>query len=165
MFSVGFVSNWNMRNLGNKHDFSSSWFSAWEYVHGVCVYEACVHIRCVCVHTRPLARAWGACVCPVCMCNIPLLLVARTSRSSTCVIPWQCPWSRSVPGFISTVLTSCVKSLCPPSMPRSTMRIWPSAFRAWRKCTRTWGTRACSVPAKLSSRATMCCSISTRETS
>ena len=145
------VSNWSLRNSGN-HGFSNSWFLGLEMCGDLCVGEECV--RKVCAGMR----VWR-------VCNYSTSLVSRTSLSSTCVIQWQCPWLRSAPGFTSTVLTSCVKSPCPHSTPRSTTRTWPSASRVWRRCTRTWETRACSVPVRQSSKATTSCSISTRGTS
>ena len=140
------VSNWSLRNSDN-HDFSNNWSLRLE----MC-WDLCVRKMCACM------RVW-------CVCNYSTSLVSRTSRSSTCVTQWRCLWLRSAPGFTSTVLTSCVKSPCPHLMPRSTMRTWPSASRVWRRCTRTWGTRACSVLVRQSSKATTSCSISTRGTS
>lgn len=51
MCLMGFVSNWSMRNLGNKCRFSNSWFS----MHGnmcrrpVCIWNPCVYKAYVCL--------------------------------------------------------------------------------------------------------------------
>lgn len=89
----------------------------------------------------------------------------RTSPSSACAAPARCRSSRSARASTSTAPTTCARSPCRRSTPRSTTRTWPSASRVSRKCTRTWQPGRPTARGRRSSASTACWWNSTTATS